>query len=123
LRGLLFVKTRKEQDVERMLDDCPVMAIWKSCRRSMRPRVSKRIGVRGLYTPKVSLSRISSVSDHTSRALNHGRVNFPLRSSRRSVWSIAIGLGISSRDNWLVSEDISASISLDVAVTNGFSYL
>jgi hypothetical protein len=117
------VKARKEQDVKRVLDNCSVMPIWKICRRKMSPRVSKRIGARGLYTPKVSLSKISSVSDHTSRALNHGRVNLPLRSSRRSVWSIAIGLGISSRDSWLVNEDISASISLEVAVTNGFSYL
>lgn len=39
------------------------------------------------------------------------------------MWSIAIGLGISRRDSWLVSEDISANISLEVAVTNGFSYL
>lgn len=36
---------------------------------------------------------------------------------------MAIGLGISRRDSWHVSEDISARISLEVAVTNGFSYL
>lgn len=36
---------------------------------------------------------------------------------------MAIGLGISRRDSWLVSEDISARTSLEVAVTNGFSYL
>lgn len=39
------------------------------------------------------------------------------------MWSIAIGLGISKRDSWHVSEDMSANISLEVAVTNGFSYL
>lgn len=36
---------------------------------------------------------------------------------------MAIGLGMSRRDSWHVSEDISAKISLEVAVTNGFSYL
>lgn len=39
------------------------------------------------------------------------------------MWSIAIGLGISRRDSWLVNEDMSANNSLEVAVTNGFSYL
>ena len=39
------------------------------------------------------------------------------------MWSIAIGLGMSRRDSWLVSEDMSANISREVAVTNGFSYL
>jgi hypothetical protein len=34
-----------------------------------------------------------------------------------------MGLGISRRDSWLVSEDMSANISLELAVTNGFSYL
>lgn len=36
---------------------------------------------------------------------------------------MAIGLGISRRDSWHVREDMSARISLEVAVTNGFSYL
>lgn len=64
------MKIRKEQDVECMFNDCSVMAICM--KYGTLPNNETSTVVRGLYPPKVSLSNISSISDHTSRALNHG---------------------------------------------------
>jgi hypothetical protein len=69
------VDGRKEQDVERVFNDCAVMAICKSFGNvTERWELSDRstIGVEGTHAPKVSLSSISSISDQTSSALNHG---------------------------------------------------
>lgn len=65
----------KEQNVERVFNDCTVMAICKgfeTLRNYETSTIKKPIGVEGVYIPKVSLSSISSTSDQTSNALNHG---------------------------------------------------
>ena len=66
------MKTRKKQDVKRVFNDCAVMAICKGSRDNGASMIKSAIGVRGVHAPKVSLSNISSISDHTSSALNHG---------------------------------------------------
>ena len=78
------MKTRKEQHMERVFNDCAVMAICKSFTKQRNFNDQIAIGVEGVYKPKVSLSNISSISDHTSSALNHGWPDLS-RSSRRSV--------------------------------------
>jgi len=69
------VEGGKEQDVERVFNDCTVMAICKgfeTLRNDETSAIKKSIGVEGVHIPKVSLSSISSTSDQTSSALNHG---------------------------------------------------